>query len=71
MHAFLDLLERDSKALWFAATARIYMGRRMATGEFEFECSSSRHDGIITGLELIIAALEEDRRTQGDLTNQQ
>ena len=49
----------------FAAVACIYMSRRLASGEFEFECSAERLDDFTTCIELINAALTEDRRRSG------
>jgi hypothetical protein len=37
------------------------MGRRLASGEFELDCSDERMDDFITCIELINAALTEDR----------
>jgi len=47
----------------FAALASLYMGRRLAIGEFEMEYSPERFEHFVTCIELINAAVEEDRRS--------
>jgi hypothetical protein len=61
MERFAELISNDSKVRRFAAIASTYMARRLASGEFELECSDERMDDFITCIELINAALEEDR----------
>jgi hypothetical protein len=66
LKAFAELISNDDKARHYAALASIYMGRRLATGEFEMECSDERFDDFITCVELINAALNEDRLAELD-----
>jgi hypothetical protein len=57
----VELISSDSKACHYAAIACVYMGRRLASGEFEHECSADRTTEYATCIEMILAALEEDR----------
>jgi hypothetical protein len=66
MDAFVELVSNDLEVCRFVALASIYMSRRIASGEFEFECSEERLDHFITCIELINAAIEEDRLAELD-----
>jgi hypothetical protein len=65
MDAFVELLSDDPKVCRFAALACVYMGRRLASGEFELECPPERLADFTTCIELINAALTEDRLAGG------
>jgi hypothetical protein len=60
---FRDLMASDAMCRHFAALASLYMGRRLAIGEFEMEYSPERFEHFVTCIELINAAVEEDRRS--------
>ena len=59
MDAFVELLSENPKVCRYAAIACVYMGRRLASGEFEYECSADRTIEYATCIEMILAALEE------------
>jgi hypothetical protein len=64
MDAFVELLSNDRNVCRYAAIACIYMGRRLATGEFELECPPEMFANLVACVELINAALNEDRGRQ-------
>ena len=56
-----NCFSNDSKVCRYAALACVYMGRRLANGEFEFECDDDRIVDFATCIELILAAINEDK----------
>jgi hypothetical protein len=61
MERFAELISNDANVRRYCAIAAIYMGRRLVAGEFELECPPERLADFVTCIELINAALNEDK----------
>jgi hypothetical protein len=60
MDAFIELVSNDDKVCRYAAIASFYMGQALVAGELE--CPPERLAEFVTCVELINAALNEDRQ---------